>query len=84
MGRTGMKWIDNITAKIEWVALNVFGLSSAGWLAQVQVGWSTVIASIVGLTVIALNIVKIRGAILDNKAKRKALKDAENDIQEKL
>ena len=60
---------------IELFALNVVGFSVTGWLVSFANTFSVLVAAFVGLSVVALNLVKLYGVHLDNKLKKKKLKD---------
>lgn len=55
---------------IEWISYNLLGVGTFTWLINLLDNWSTIIASGVGISVIALNLIKIYGLYLDNKKKK--------------
>ncbi len=68
-----INFIDRYVDSIEWGSLNIIGFSVVGWLVSLMNNFSIIIASIVGLSVVALNIVKLYGIYLDNLKKKKDL-----------
>ena len=60
---------------IELGCLNIFGTSVIIWMQTFMSNWSTVMAILVGLSVVTLNVVKIYGVHLDNQIKKKKLND---------
>lgn len=60
---------------IEYGALNIFAASVIIWMQNFMGNWSTVMAVLVGVSVLALNVVKIIGIHLDNKIKKKKLNE---------
>ena len=60
---------------IELACLNVVGFSVTGWLVSFTNTFSVLVAAFVGLSVIALNVVKLYGVHLDNKIKKKKLNE---------
>lgn len=59
---------------LSWIEMNVVGASLTGWLVSFLDSWSILVASIVGITVIANNIMKYKGIMLDNKIKQLEIK----------
>ena len=60
---------------IELISLNMIGASVATWLLSFMQSWSTIVAGLVGLSVIALNGVKLYGVHLDNLKKKRELEE---------
>ena len=60
---------------IELGCLNIFGGSVIIWMNTFIGSWSTIMAMLVGASVLVLNIVKIYGVHLDNQIKRKKLNE---------
>ena len=66
-----MKWFECL----EWISLNVVGVISTTWIASLLTNWSSLMAILVGISIIIMNVYKIQGIILDNKLKNKELND---------
>ena len=60
---------------IELGCLNIFGGSVIIWMQTFIGNWSTLMAILVGISVVVLNTIKIYGVHLDNKIKIKKLND---------
>jgi len=66
-----MKWFECL----EWISLNIVGVISTTWIASLLTNWSSLMAILVGISIIIMNVYKIKGIILDNKLKNKELND---------
>ena len=66
-----MKWFECL----EWISFNVVGVISTTWIASLLTNWSSLMAILVGISIIIMNVYKIKGIILDNKLKNKELND---------
>ena len=63
----GFEWMD-------FIGMTMISVSVGGWLVSFLDAWGLLVASIVGISVIAVNYAKYKGIKLDNERKRNELK----------